>query len=84
MKFLALASLFTAASAVDVSNMQHHHHDHSNVQYQVVNNMIFADGCPTPLPLTQGELDNQLDLLSKKCEKVNYDNAIMIYGALKG
>ena len=51
--------------------------------YEVVNNKIFLDGCPTPIPNTEEELALQLEEFCRTLDKTHYTNAMAIYAELK-
>jgi hypothetical protein len=74
----AFIALLGVASAVQLENQM----EQAN-KYEVVNNKIFLDGCPTPLPETEAELALQLEEFSRTLDKTHYNNAMHIYGELK-
>lgn len=55
----------------------------TELKYEVVNNKIFLDGCPTPIPNTEAELALQLEEFGRKLDKTHYNNAMAIYAELK-
>ena len=79
MRFAVFALLALASvQAVQLENQLA-----SSVKYEVVNNKIFLDGCPTPIPNTEEELALQLEEFGRKLDKQHYTNAMAIYGELK-
>ena len=79
MKFAVFALLAIASvQAVQLENQVA-----STTGYEVVNNKIFLDGCPTPIPNTEEELALQLEEFGRTLDKAHYDNALAIYAELK-
>ena len=78
MKFAVFALLAVASvQAVTLENQVA-----SSVKYEVVNNKIFLDGCPTPIPNTEEELGLQLEEFGRTLDKTHYKNALAIYDEL--
>ena len=78
MKFAVFALLAVASvQAVTLENQVA-----SSVKYEVVNNKIFLDGCPTPIPNTEEELGLQLEEFGRTLDKTHYNNALAIYDEL--
>jgi hypothetical protein len=79
MKFAVIALLaFASVQAVQIENQVA-----STAAYKVVNNKIFLDGCPTPIPNTEEELALQLEEFGRYLDKTHYNNAMAIYTELK-
>lgn len=78
MKFTYVLAALALVSAVQLENQVA-----SAVKYEVVNNKIFLDGCPTPIPNTEEELALQLEEFGRTLDKQKYLNALAIYGELK-
>lgn len=79
MRFAVIALLALASvQAVQLENQVA-----SSQGYTVVNNKIFLDNCPTPIPNTQEELDLQLEEFGRYLDKQYYNNAMAIYTELK-
>merc|ERR1719198_2128640 len=77
---LAIIAL-TAVSAIKIDAEESFEAD--PLSYKVVNNKIFRAECPLPLEKTEEEMQLQLSQFSRTFQKVNYENAMKIYGALK-
>jgi hypothetical protein len=56
----AVFALLAVVSAVKIENHLESQ-TATGVKYEVVNNKIFLDGCPTPIPNTEEELALQLE-----------------------
>jgi hypothetical protein len=79
MRFAVIALLGLASvQAVQLENQVA-----ASANYEVVNNKIFRDGCPTPLPHTEEELALQLEEFGRTLDKAHYNNAMIIYDELK-
>jgi hypothetical protein len=79
MRFAVIALLAIASvQAVQLENQVA-----SAGAYKVVNNKIFLDGCPTPIPNTEAELALQLEEFGRQLDKTHYTNAMAIYEELK-
>ena len=81
MRFTLAILALTAVAAIKIDTEESYTADPS--AYKVVNNKIFKAGCPLPLEKTEEEMQLQLSQFSRTFQKVNYGNAMKIYGALK-
>merc|ERR1719230_1027442 len=81
MRFTLAIIALTAVSAIKIDTEQSYEADPN--AYKVVNNKIFRAECPLPLEKSEEEMQLQLSQFSRTFDKVNYENAMKIYGALK-
>ena len=76
-------AVFALLAIASVQAVQLENQVASTVKYEVVNNKIFLDGCPTPIPNTEEELALQLEEFGRTLDKTHYNNAMAIYDELK-
>ena len=81
MRFTLAIIALTAVSAIKIDTEESYTADPNS--YTVLNNKIFRSECPLPLEKSEEELQLQLSQFSRTFDKVNYENAMKIYGALK-
>ena len=81
MRFTLAILALTAVSAIKIDTEASYEADPN--AYTVLNNKIFRAGCPLPLEKSEEEMQLQLSQFSRTFDKVNYENAMKIYGALK-
>ena len=81
MRFTLAILALTAVAAIKIDTEESYTAD--PLAYKVVNNKIFRAECPLPLEKTEAEMNLQLSQFSRTFDKVNYENAMKIYGALK-
>ena len=81
MRFTLAIMALTAVSASMVDTTESFTADTNS--YKVVNNRIFKADCPLPLEKSEEEMQLQLSQFSRTFDKVNYNNAMTIYAALK-
>ena len=79
MRFTLAIMALTAVAAVKIDT----EYTADPLAYKVVNNKIFKADCPLPLEKSEEEMQLQLSQFSRTFQKVNYENAMKIYGALK-
>jgi hypothetical protein len=83
MKFSALLLTVAAVQAVQLEQTDFTPSGFmAAAPYEVVNNKIYLDGCPTPVPNTVEELNIQLEEFGRSIDKTHYNKAMAIYGEL--